>query len=117
MIFGELFNVSRSQSVHPTVAYMTDSGQAILIVKEEGRYFRAHPPHGVFFLAGFNHFAIRLLHRDAQPAPSHGAPSVRIRYGGRASSCVSWTESRIASTAKVLANVPPTCPPMPSATT
>src|SRR5262245_38731059 len=82
MVLGEEFNAPSPYSVDPTVPHMTDGGQSVFIVEKERRYRCAHPSQGRLLLAGFEHFAIRLLHGDTEPAPSHRAPSVRISYWG-----------------------------------
>src|SRR6266852_3298666 len=86
MILGELLDASRAQSVHPTVSYVANGSQAVFVVKEQRCYRRPHSFQIRLSLAGFEHFAIRLLCGNLEPAPPHGAPSGWISDRGGAGS-------------------------------
>src|ERR1043166_3688212 len=83
MVLGEEFDAPRPYAVDPTVAHMTDGGEAVLVVKEDRRYRRPHSPQARLLVAGVEHFTIRLLYGDAETAPSHRAPSARVGHRGQ----------------------------------
>src|SRR6266852_3298670 len=106
MILGELLDASRAQSVHPTVSYVANGSQAVFVVKEQRCYRRPHSFQIRLSLAGFEHFAIRLLCGNLEPAPPRslihpdGAPwggaGSRLPHNRRIAKCSKpASESRI----------------------